>query len=131
MGAINKDSEKSQNHKIIFSFFGPPGSGKGTLAERLSKELKFEVLSTGNLCRKHVSLQTDLGKQLDTYLKKGQLIPDDLITQLVKEWLEPKIQHQASIILDGYPRTKGQALKFLDMFNLEFSDIVGKTHNGA
>src|SRR5271170_593774 len=117
MGALNNVQEHQKNDakKIIFSFFGAPGSGKGTLAERAARDLKFEVLSTGNLCRKHISQQTELGKKLDLYVKKGQLIPDELITLMVKEWLELAIQREVPIILDGYPRTKGQAAHFLEM----------------
>ncbi len=102
--------------KTIFSFFGPPGSGKGTLAEMCVRQLGFKMLSTGNLCRKHVSLGTEFGKLIDKYLQEGSLIPDELITDMVGDWLESKIALQASIILDGYPRTKGQAEYFLKFF---------------
>ena len=117
MGALNNVQEQHKNNtkKIIFSFFGPPGSGKGTLAERAARELNFEVLSTGNLCRKHIAQKTALGEKLDFYVKKGQLIPDELITLMVKEWLESTLEAQVPIILDGYPRTKGQASHFLEM----------------
>jgi len=104
---------KQQLKKTIFSFFGPPGSGKGTLAERLVKELGFDMLSTGMLCRKHVALGTDFGKMIDGFLKQGQLIPDDLITAMVIDWLESSERLSSSVILDGFPRTSGQAESFL------------------
>lgn len=97
----------------VFSFFGPPGSGKGTVAERCVKEFGFEMLSTGNLCRKHMQEQTQLGKLLQKYVDAGHLIPDELITQMVLEWLKERLGGGKRLILDGYPRTKGQAENFL------------------
>lgn len=98
----------------IFSFFGPPGSGKGTLAQKLFQKYKFQVLSTGNLCREHVTKGTVLGKKLDQYLKQGLLIPDDIVTDMVIDWLVTSAQPETPIILDGFPRTQGQAKQFLD-----------------
>jgi adenylate kinase len=100
--------------KIIFSLFGPPGSGKGTLSERLSRELNFAVLSTGNLCRQHVANKSRLGLLLEGYLNRGQLIPDALITDMVKEWLLEKTEQSLPIVLDGFPRTSGQATALLE-----------------
>lgn len=100
--------------KTIFSFFGPPGSGKGTLAQKLVQRLNFQVLSTGNLCREHVSNGTEFGKMLDQYLKNGQLIPDALITDMVIDWLVLHEKRIDPVILDGFPRTQGQAKQFFD-----------------
>ncbi len=94
---------------VIFSFFGPPGSGKGTLSERLNRELHFAVLSTGNLCRQHVASKSRVGLLLDGYLSQGKLIPDSLIIDMVKEWLVEKTARGLPIILDGFPRTSVQA----------------------
>jgi adenylate kinase len=99
--------------KVVFSFFGPPGSGKGTLAERLKAELGFEVLSTGNLCRLHIAQKTTLGEQLEELVHKGHLIPDALISAMVQEWLEEQIKLGKPVILDGYPRTAGQAISLM------------------
>ncbi len=100
----------------IFSFFGPPGAGKGTLAQRCAQELGFEILSTGNLCRKHVSLKTELGKLIDRQVKAGKLVPDELITCVVADWLLLRSDSRVPIILDGYPRTTGQVEYFLKDF---------------
>ncbi|MBM3886723.1 hypothetical protein FJ364_02220, partial [Candidatus Dependentiae bacterium] len=95
--------------KAIFSFFGPPGSGKGTLAERLKEDLGFAVLSTGNLCRFHIAQKTPLGEQLAELVNRGHLIPDALISTMVQEWLQEQMRLGKTIILDGFPRTGGQA----------------------
>lgn len=105
-----------QAFKVVFSFFGPPGSGKGTLAERLRTDLGFDVLSTGNLCRFHIAQQTELGKQLEELVTRGHLIPDSLISAMVIAWLEERAYRNASIILDGFPRTSGQAHALLEYF---------------
>lgn len=107
---MNQIQQEPSLSKVIFSFFGPPGSGKGTLAERLRSELGFEVLSTGNLCRFHMAQKTALGNQLATLVNKGHLIPDELISSMVIEWLQEVLSKNKPIILDGYPRTQGQAV---------------------
>ena len=101
--------EQHKNKHLIFSFFGPPGSGKGTLARKIRKDLGFDILSTGDLCRKHVAMQTELGKVAAKCLAEGNLVPDDLINQMVSVWLIDTASRGSSIILDGYPRTDVQA----------------------
>jgi adenylate kinase len=100
----------------IFTFFGPPGCGKGTLANKLAERLGFEVLSTGNLCRNHIAQCSDFGKTLNEYLKRGNLVPDALILEMVADWLKPLVDKRLSVVLDGFPRTEGQAAGFLDYF---------------
>jgi len=108
---------KQHDKAIIFSFFGPPGSGKGTLAQTLVQKKQYQMLSTGNLCRWHVAQETAFGKLLDGYVKQGHLIPDALITDMVIDWLGTHAQNAcAPIILDGFPRTEGQAELLLNYF---------------
>jgi adenylate kinase len=95
--------------KNVYIFVGPPGSGKGTLSHLCVKTLGWVQLSTGNLCRKHIAEQTEIGKQIDFALKSGKLVSDNLINAMVNEWFVSTIQHADNIILDGYPRTVGQA----------------------
>lgn len=109
---------QEQASSVIFSFFGPPGSGKGTLAERLRAELGFEILSTGNLCRFHIAQKTPLGKQLEELVHKGHLIPDALISSMVIAWLDERLSKGKPVILDGFPRTPGQATALLEHLNL-------------
>jgi adenylate kinase len=92
---------------------GPPGAGKGSLAQLCTKRLGWKQLSTGNLCRYHIVMQTEIGKEIDFFIKSGKLIPDTLMIEMVKEWLLDKQNHANSCILDGFPRTVVQA-KALD-----------------
>lgn len=95
--------------KSVYIFVGPPGSGKGTLSHLCVKTLGWVQLSTGNLCRKHIADETEIGKQIDFALKSGKLVSDDLINAMVYDWFQEAFQNSDSIILDGYPRTVKQA----------------------
>lgn len=95
--------------KDIFIFIGPPGSGKGTLSTLCTKTLQWVQLSTGNLCRKHIQEQTAIGKEIAFAINSGKLISDALISSMVEEWLIEKMEQEAAIILDGYPRAVAQA----------------------
>lgn len=87
---------------------GPPGSGKGTQAERLCKQLDLPHVSSGDLFRDHLKRETDLGKLARSYIDIGQLVPDDVTIPLVKERLS-KSDCRGGAILDGFPRTRAQA----------------------
>ena len=89
-------------------FFGPPGSGKGTQASRLAASLGIPQVSTGDLLRSHVARGTPLGAIARPVMESGALVPDDLVTKMLKERLaEPDAKGGA--IFDGYPRTVAQA----------------------
>ena len=85
---------------------GPPGSGKGTQAERLVED-GWATLSTGDLLRAARSQGTQLGEQASEYMDRGDLVPDDLIVALIGDVLEGR--GDESIALDGFPRTVAQA----------------------
>lgn len=99
---------------------GEPGSGKGTLARLCEKKLGYRVLSTGELLRRHIAEQTELGKEVEAYLKEGRLVPDEMITSMVGEWLSHAVLAEKPIILDGYPRTTIQADMFLALLQEQF-----------
>lgn len=121
--AVKEDQLKIKTNKTIFSFFGAPGSGKGTLASDCVKKLGFKVLSTGNLCREAIARGDTLGKSIEQYIKSGQLIPDDLVTKMVDDWLKKEADSGVPVILDGYPRTQKQAQLFLNLLKRDFSEF--------
>lgn len=89
-------------------FLGPPGSGKGTQAARMAQIMKIPHISTGEILRDHVSRQTALGQQAKTYMDMGDLVPDQLILDMVTHRLsEPDAE--TGWILDGFPRNVSQA----------------------
>ncbi|HUK51382.1 MAG TPA: adenylate kinase [Terriglobales bacterium] len=88
--------------------FGPPGSGKGTYASRLSTKLNTPHISTGDLVREEVKNQTEIGKRVNEYQARGQLVPDSMICQLLQKRIaQPDCKD--GFILDGFPRTIPQA----------------------
>ena len=97
----------------VIIFLGPPGSGKGTQAEMLSKKLNFQHISVGDLLRENISNNTKLGKLATTYVDSGELVPDDLIIELVNSSVQSLQNNKGSqfsgMILDGFPRTINQA----------------------
>lgn len=92
--------------KLIF--LGPPGAGKGTMADRVAEEQNLPHISTGDIFRYNIKNQTDLGKQVKAILDRGDLVPDELTINLVKDRLQ-KDDATAGFILDGFPRTIPQA----------------------
>lgn len=85
---------------------GPPGAGKGTQAQKLVETFKVPQISTGDLLRAERRAGTPLGKEAQSYMDSGKLVPDDVILRLVELELEKKPQ---GYILDGFPRTIPQA----------------------
>lgn len=95
-------------------FFGPPGAGKGTQAKRLSSEYGIPHISTGDILRDAVSRGTDLGKQAQSFMDRGELVPDELIIGIIKDRLSQP-DAQRGWILDGFPRNVAQAEKLNEM----------------
>jgi len=89
-------------------FLGPPGSGKGTQSARLSELLAVPHISTGDILRTHVAQQTDLGQKARRFMDQGDLVPDQLILNMVQERLDQS-DAQKGWILDGFPRNVTQA----------------------
>ena len=87
---------------------GPPGAGKGTQAKLLEQEFGAVQISTGDILRKAVADQSPLGKQAGDYIKRGSLVPDDLIINLIAERLQ-QVDCAQGFLLDGFPRTIPQA----------------------
>lgn len=103
---------KEEDSQMQIILLGPPGAGKGTQAKALAQDLKLAHISTGDILRQNVQKATPLGEQARVFMNKGGLVPDGLVTQMLKERLnQPDIQD--GFILDGYPRNINQA-KVLD-----------------
>ncbi len=86
-------------------FLGPPGAGKGTQASLISKANSFLHLSTGELLRKEIYLNTELGKKVKDVMNKGDLVSDQLVLEIVRKNLDKDVN---GWILDGYPRNLSQ-----------------------
>lgn len=93
---------------MVIIMLGAPGTGKGTVAGILTQKLGIPQVSTGDIFRKHIKEQTELGKLADKYISKGHLVPDDVTIDLVKSRLQED-DVKNGIILDGFPRTVVQA----------------------
>jgi len=103
--------------------FGPPGAGKGTQAELISKRLNLYHLSTGDVLRKAVSKKTELGLKAKDIINRGELVPDDIMIGIVKESLINN-SIEGGFILDGFPRTIEQAKALAKIFEeLNFKEV--------
>jgi adenylate kinase len=112
-----------------FVVMGPQGCGKGTQAKLLIKDFELVHISVGDIFRWHVQSHTKLGARVKRIMATGQLVPDELVDDVVRERLE---QHDWNygFILDGYPRNEAQALFFVERYDvdavvlIEVSDAV-------
>ena len=96
----------------VLIFLGPPGSGKGTQAEILTEKLNLNHLSIGDLLRENIEKNTELGKLASGYVRSGELVPDELIIDLMDSYFS-NVKNKSNIsgiILDGFPRTIKQAI---------------------
>lgn len=105
--------KRGEKMKKKLVFLGPPGAGKGTYASRVEKRLGHKQIATGDILREEVKKETELGKKAKTYMDKGELVPDEIMIDILEKKLEePEIQEKG-YVLDGFPRTLPQA-KALD-----------------
>jgi adenylate kinase len=109
--------------KFIIVFLGPPGSGKGTQAARLSKELNIPHISTGELFRENIRQGTRLGLQSKEMIDKGLFPPDELVLEMLMDRIS-RSDCREGFILDGVPRTTNQAEKLEEKFKNKFHLIV-------
>lgn len=98
--------------------FGAPGSGKGTYASRLRSKIGIDVIATGDIFRENLKADTPLGKKVRIYVEKGLLVPDDIVIDMLKRRLA-KVPKEKGFILDGYPRTIGQAKALEDIAKID------------
>jgi adenylate kinase len=98
----------------MFVFLGPPGAGKGTQAQRLSKELGLRYFSPGDELRKAIANHSWLGLKVKPLVESGALVPDEPILELVRNYLQCQ---EKAVIFDGIPRTLTQALGLDEILN--------------
>ena len=106
--------------KLIF--LGPPGAGKGTIAQHIVEDLGIPQISTGDMLRAAVKEGTELGKKAKEFMDKGSLVPDELVIGMLKERIA-KDDCKNGFILDGFPRTIPQA-EALDEAGVEADKVI-------
>ncbi len=101
---------------------GPPGAGKGTQATILEGRLGLQHVASGDLFRHHMKNDTELGRTAKSYVDKGELVPDQLVIDMILERLaEPDCA--GGVIFDGFPRTREQALALIEELRRRGDDI--------
>ena len=107
--------------------FGPPGSGKGTQSANIAAKYGLIHLSSGDLFREEIKQQTPVGKEVNHYISKGQLVPDDITLRLLYKQANKHI-NDPGIIFDGFPRTLNQAIlldRVLKKKDIEINLVIG------
>ena len=94
---------------MLLVLLGAPGAGKGTQADVLTERIGIAHVSSGDLLREHRAQKTELGNQAQSYMDKGDLVPDDLVIKMVLGRLGEKTD-STGVVLDGFPRTEPQAV---------------------
>ena len=108
---------------INIVLFGPPGSGKGTQAQNLIEKFNLKQISTGDLFRYNMKNDTELGKLAKSYIDKGELVPDQVTTDMLIEEIR-KPSDTAGFIFDGYPRTAVQTEALEVIVKKELNDSI-------
>jgi len=102
--------------------FGPPGSGKGTQSERLIAKYGLKHLSTGDLLRSEIAGATPLGMAAKSFMDKGQLVPDEVVIEMISSALDNNPQANG-FLFDGFPRTTAQAEALDKLLNQKGTEI--------
>lgn len=100
---------------INIVLFGAPGSGKGTQSAKIIDQFGLYHISTGEVLRDHIARGTELGKTAEKYISKGNLIPDNLIVDLIAHVIDNEAREAKGVVFDGFPRTIPQAEALRDM----------------
>jgi len=96
--------------------FGPPGAGKGTQSNFIVKKYKLHQLSTGELLRREIKDKTALGKQIESIINIGNLVSDDIVSDLIEKYISD-INYKSRLIFDGYPRNLVQVKNLDNLLN--------------
>ena len=89
--------------------FGPPGCGKGTQSALIAEKYKLKHISTGDILRNEIELETDLGLSAKKYVNEGKLVPDEVIIDMLMKAIKTVDAGHNGVLLDGFPRTTAQA----------------------
>lgn len=103
-------------------FLAPPAAGKGTLSEMLTEKYGYGHISTGDLLREEIKNKTEIGKQAESLMKEGKFVSDDVIVKLISNRITQD-DCKNGYILDGFPRTKVQALKYDELLESLGKDL--------
>ena len=106
-----------------FVLFGPPGSGKGTQSEHLIRQYGLIHLSTGDLLRKEIKAGTPLGKEAESLMQKGQLVPDEVVIGMIASALDNNAKANG-FLFDGFPRTVAQAKALDNLLTLKKTNLA-------
>ncbi len=107
-----------------YVLLGPPGAGKGTQAKIIAEKLHLVHISSGDIFRENLGKQTELGKQAQGYINRGELVPDGLTINMIRDRLQ-KPDCENGVILDGFPRTPAQAEALRKMLNETGQEVLG------
>jgi adenylate kinase len=119
---LSRPSHPPNGHAMRLILVGPPGTGKGTQAKLLCERLGLVHLGTGDILREAVRLNTPLGQLVRPYVDGGQLVPDDLVNELIAERFR-RDDRPERFVTDGYPRTLAQAAAFDQVLRQQFLDV--------
>jgi adenylate kinase len=106
-----------------YVLLGPPGAGKGTQAKVIAEAFNLAHISSGDIFRENLSKQTELGKKAQEYMNRGELVPDDLTIDMIRERLA-RLDCKEGAILDGFPRTPAQADALAVMLKESGGEVV-------
>lgn len=112
-----------ETQQTVLIILGAPGAGKGTQAVRLSESLEIPQISTGDLFRENLRNETAIGKKAKEYMDSGQLVPDEVVLDMLFDRLQAQ-DCQTSYILDGFPRTIPQAEVLDKRLNASGSNVI-------
>jgi adenylate kinase len=113
---------KEETSEMRIILLGAPGAGKGTQAELVCESLGIPIISTGNIIRAALKNGTEIGLKAKEFIEKGQLVPDEVVIEIVKERIEEK-DCENGFILDGFPRTVTQA-EALDKMGIKIDKVL-------
>lgn len=97
---------------------GPPGAGKGTVCNKIIKEYNYKLICAGDLLREEKSSGSELGNEIASIIDKGNLVPDKMITEIISNEMKKPLKVGTFFLIDGYPRTIGQANDLSKMINV-------------